>query len=177
MALFASTEAARGIKKMGMKRPNLKNSSVDEFASIFDGTAFGDNFDAMQVYGIVKYGGTMWMSSMARKHPDIRFISMSPGGTRGTEGFNDMPFLQRLFFKYIGMPILMPLMGMSHSLEKGAKRFVDGINDKSFESGGFYASKEKVLTGVVIDQSSIFPVLKNEQFQDNASEAIHRFIN
>ncbi len=177
VALFATSEAARGIKKMGMKRPNLKTSSADEFASVFDGTAFGDDFDPMQVYGMVKYGGTMWMSSMARKYPSIKFVSMSPGGTRGTEGFNDMPFLQRIFFKYVGMPIFMPLMGLSHSLEKGAKRFVDGINNAALKSGVFYASKENVLTGEVIDQSTIFEDLKNKVYQDNAHEAIHRFIN
>jgi len=75
------------------------------------------------------------------------------------------------------MPILMPLMGLSHSLEKGAKRFVEGINNKKFESGIFYASKENVLTGDVIDQSIIFSDLKNISYQDNANEAIHRFIN
>ena len=176
VALYASSEAARGIDKMGMKRPNLKTSSADEFASVFDGTAYGDNFDPMQVYGAVKYGGTMWMASMARKTPEIKFISVSPGGTRGTEGFNDMPFLQRIFFKYIGMPIVMPLLGMSHSLEKGAQRFVDSISNIALQSGGFYASKEKVLTGALIDQSTIFKDLTNKQFQDNANEAIHRFI-
>ena len=176
IALYASSEAARGIDKMGMKRPNLKTSSADEFASVFDGTAYGDDFDAMQVYGAVKYGGTMWMASMARKTPEIKFISVSPGGTRGTEGFNDMPFLQRIFFKYIGMPIVMPLLGMSHSLEKGAQRFVDSISNIALQSGGFYASKEKVLTGALIDQSTIFKDLTNKQFQDNANEAIHRFI-
>jgi len=177
VVLFASSEAARGVKKMGMKRPNLKTSSVAEFASVFDGTAFKEKFDPMQVYGAVKYGGTMWMSSMARKHPSIKFISMSPGGTRGTEGFNDMPFLQRIFFKYIGMPVLLPLMGLSHSLQKGANRFVDGINNTALKSGVFYASKEDVLTGSIVDQSTIFQDLKNEKYQDNANEAIHRFIN
>ena len=177
VALFASSEAARGIEKMGMHRPNLKTSSVDEFASVFDGSAFGDSFDPMQVYGVVKYGGTMWMSSMARKNPDIKFITMSPGGTRGTQGFDDMPFLQRVMFKYIGMPFIMPLLGLSHSLEKGAKRFVDGINNQALKSGVFYASKENVLTGAVVDQSTIFQDLKNEFYQDNANEAIHRFIN
>ena len=176
VALFASSEAARGIKKMGMKRPDLKTSSVDEFAAIFDGTAYGKKFDPMEVYGAVKYGGTLWMASMARKYPEIKFISMSPGGTRGTEGFDDMPFLQRVMFKYIGMPIVMPLMGMSHSLEKGAKRFVEGINNDAFKSGVFYASKKNVLTGPVIDQSSIFQNFTNEVYQDNANEAIHRFI-
>lgn len=177
VALFASSEAARGIEKMGMKRPKLKTSSVDEFASIFDGTAYGNDFDPMQVYGAVKYGGVLWMSSMARKYPSIKFISMSPGGTRGTQGFDDMPFLQRIMFKYIGMPIFMPLMGLSHKLSKGAERFVDGISNRSFKSGVFYASKEKVLTGPVVDQSTIFQDLSNETYQDNAAKAIHRFIN
>lgn len=177
IALYASSEAARGIRQTGMKRPNLTTSSIDEFIKVFDGSLFGNKFDPMQVYGIIKYGGTLWMSAMARKHPEIKFISMSPGGTRGTDGMNDLPFIKRILFKYIGMPIFMPLLGLSHSLEKGAKRFVDGINNDHFKNGVFYASKEKVLTGSVIDQSNIFPDLKNTIYQDNANKAIHSFIN
>lgn len=177
VALYASSEAARGIKQTGMKCPNLPTSSIEEFTQVFDGSFFGNDFDAMQVYGVIKYGGTLWMSAMARKHLNIRFISMSPGGTRGTEGMNDLPFLKRILFKYIGMPIIMPLLGLSHSLEKGAKRFVDGISDTSLKSGVFYASKEQVLTGPVVDQSSMFSDLKNQNYQDNAYEAIHRFIH
>lgn len=79
VALYASSEAARGVKKMGMQRPNLKTSSVEEFASIFDGSYFNGKMDPMQAYGMVKYAATLWMSSEARKHPNIRFISMSPG--------------------------------------------------------------------------------------------------
>ncbi|WP_196895220.1 SDR family NAD(P)-dependent oxidoreductase [Aureivirga marina] len=173
--LFASSEAARGIKKTGMKRPDLKTSSIEEFRNVFNGQYFGSDFDALQVYGVIKYGGTLWMSSMARKYPHIKFLSISPGGTRGTEGFDSLPFLQKIMFKYIGMPIFMPLMGLSHSLPKGAKRFVDGINNPNLESGGFYASKENVLTGPIIDQSVIFQDLKNEQYQDNAYEAIQSF--
>ncbi|BDD03602.1 SDR family NAD(P)-dependent oxidoreductase [Aureibacter tunicatorum] len=175
-ALFASSEAARGIEKTGMKRPSLKTSSVKEFKEVFNGKAFGNDFDAMQVYGVIKYGGTMWMSSMARKHPHLRFISMSPGGTRGTQGFDDMPLLQRIMFKYIGMPIFMPLLGLSHSLEKGASRFVEGINNPAFKSGIFYGSKKNVLTGKLVDQSSIFSDLSNQKFQDNAYEAIRSFL-
>lgn len=122
VVLFASSEAARGIKKMGMKRPDLKESSVKEFVSVFDGTKFGDNFDPMQVYGWVKYGGTLWMSNMAKKHPNIRFISMSPGGTRGTQGMDDLPLIKRIFLKYIGMRLIMPLIGMSHSLSSRSLR-------------------------------------------------------
>ena len=176
VALFASSEAARGIKKMGMKRPDMKESSVDEFVSVFDGSKFENSFDPMQVYGWVKYGGTLWMSSMARKHPNIRFISMSPGGTRGTQGMDDLPLIKRIFLKHIGMKIIMPMMGMSHSLENGARRFVEGINNTKLESGKFYASKEKVLTGPVVDQSTIWKDLDNPTYQKNADEAIHQFI-
>lgn len=60
---------------------------------------------------------------------------------------NDLPFGKRLMFKYIMLPIVAPLKGLVHKLEKGAKRFVDGINDDSYKSGIFYASKAKRLTG------------------------------
>ena len=55
VALYAGSEAARGIKEMGMKRPDLKTSSVDEFASIADGALFGNITDPMIPYGPIKY--------------------------------------------------------------------------------------------------------------------------
>ena len=116
------------------------------------------------------------MSSEARKNPTLRFITMSPGFTSGTAVMNDLPTAKKIMFKYIMLPIVAPLKGMVHKLEKGAKRFVDGINDENFISGVFYASKAKSLVGPVIDQSSIFPDLNNPSYQDNANAAIHRFI-
>ncbi len=101
---------------------------------------------------------------------------MSPGSTQGTETASDFPKAFQFLYNNILMPVILPLMGMSHSLDKGTKRIVDGISDTSLTSGVFYASKEKVLTGPVIDQSSIFPDLKNQTFQDNANESIHRFL-
>ncbi|CAM1342612.1 Oxidoreductase, short chain dehydrogenase/reductase family [Tenacibaculum amylolyticum] len=177
VVLFASSEAARGIKQMGMKRPNLSENSVEEFISIFDGSKFKNDFDPMQVYGWIKYGGTLWMSNMARKNPDIKFISMSPGGTRGTQGMDDLPLIKRIFLKHIGMKLIMPLMKMSHSVEEGAKRFVEGINNPKFKSGVFYASKENILTGQVIDQSTIWKDLDNPLYQKNADTAIHSFVS
>jgi len=176
VALYVSTEAARGIKKMGMKRPSLKSSSADEFASLLDGSYFGEKLDAMQAYGHVKYAGTQWISAQARKHPNIKFLSISPGATSGTNAPEELPLISKLMFKYIMMGIIMPMRGMIHSLEKGAKRLVNGISDDSFVTGKFYASPEEKLTGQLVDQSTIFPDLSNLQYQDNASEAVHRFI-
>ncbi len=177
VALYAGSEGARGVDEMGMKRPDLKTSSVDEFAEVIDGSFFDAQMDPMEAYGYVKYTAALWMSSEARKNPEIRFITMSPGFTSGTAVMNDLPPSKRFMFKYIMLPIVAPIKGMVHKLDKGAKRFVDGINDDSFESGVFYASKAKKLVGPVIDQSSIFPDLNNAIFQDNANAAIHRFVN
>lgn len=177
VALYAGSEAVRGVKKMGMKQPNLPTSSVEEFKAIMDGSLFKSKWDPMEAYGYVKYAASQWMSSESRKHKNIRFINMSPGGTKGTAVMDDLGVFMSFMYKYIAMPILMPLMGMAHSLETGAKRFVDGINNESLTSGVFYGSKANVLTGPIIDQSTIFPDLNNLSFQDNASEAIHNFIN
>ena len=176
VALYAGSEAARGVPKMGMKRPKLSSSSVDEFAAICDGTFFGQKIDPMEAYGPVKFMAAMWMSSIARQHPNLRIVTMSPGGTSGTEVMNDLPPVMKFMFKHIGTR-LMPLFGLMHGLEKGAKRYVDVLNDESYKSGIFYASKAPVLTGPVVDQSTIFADLKNTAFQDNANAAIHRFIS
>jgi len=176
VALYAGSEGARGVEDMGMNRPDLKTSSEDEFTTVIDGTFFDEQTDPMEAYGYIKYVAALWMSSEARKNPNLRLITMSPGFTSGTAVMNDLPFGKRLMFKYIMLPIVAPIKGLVHKLEKGAKRFVDGVSDDSFTSGIFYASKAKRLTGSLIDQSTIFPDLNNSSYQDNANEAIHRFI-
>ncbi|MDQ6843813.1 MAG: short-chain dehydrogenase, partial [Bacteroidota bacterium] len=144
VALYAGSEAARGISKMGMKGPGLTTSSVDEFVTIINGKFFaGKKFNLPQAYGQAKYVGAMWMASLARKNPNLRFIIMSPGSTRGTETASGFPAPVRFIYNHILMPVILPLMGMSHSLDKGTKRIIDGINNDSLKSGVFYASKKK----------------------------------
>lgn len=176
VALYAGSEGARGVEDMGMNRPALKTSSEDEFATVIDGTFFDKQTDPMEAYGYIKYMAALWISSEARKNPNLRLITMSPGFTSGTAVMNDLPLAKRLMFKYFMMPIVAPLKGLVHKLDKGAKRFVDGINNDTFKSGVFYASKVKKLTGAVVDQSTIFQDLNNFSYQDNANAAIHRFI-
>ena len=175
--VLASSEAARGIKQMGMNRPALTSSSVDEFISVLDGSYFGPKLDPNQAYGHVKYVATLWMSSLAREYPNIKFVSMSPGATSGTAVTENIPLFNKIMFKYIMMPIVMPLRGMIHGLDKGAERYVLALNDDSYTSGGFYASKDNKVTGPVVDQATIFPDLGNAQYQDNAAKAIRTFIN
>ena len=175
--LYPSAEAVPGVKMLGMKPVAMKTSSVDEFAAVLDGSYFGNKFDVTQAYGYVKYVATMWMLSMARKYPNIKFIVMSPGNTKGTLAPDNLPPTMKFMLKYLMMPVVFPLIGgMVHKLEVGAKRFVDGISDERYKSGIFYASKEGKLSGDVVDQSTFYTDLKNSIFQDNADQAIHRFI-
>ena len=175
IVLLATSEAARGVKKMGMNRPILQTNSAEELASILDGTYFGDKFDPMQAYGHVKYVATLWMSSMARKHPAIKFVSVSPGSTSGTAAADNAPPSVKFMFKYIMMPIVLPLRGMVHKIHKGAARFVDVISNDQYLSGGFYASEEGKVIGPVVDQFEIYPLMANPEFQDNAYKALHKF--
>jgi NAD(P)-dependent dehydrogenase (short-subunit alcohol dehydrogenase family) len=177
--LAVSAEAVRGVKMLGVKPVSMRTSSVDEFAAVLDGSYFGNKkFDALQAYAYVKYAETMWTLAMARKYPKLKFIVVSPGNTKGTRAPDSLPPPMRFMLRYVMMPIVFPLMGdMVHTLDVGAKRFVDSISDERYKSGVFYASKEGKLSGDMVDQSAFFTDLKNISFQENANEAIHLFIN
>jgi len=176
VALLVGSEAARGIPKFRMQRPCFPTSSVEEFAAVIDGTTFGTSKPKVALaYGQTKYVGALWMAALARKHPDLRFITMSPGNTPGTDAASGMPLPQRILVQQV-MTRIGPRLGIAHSLETGAHRLVDGIANPTLRSGVFYASAANALTGPVVNQAEIFPDLANPTFQNNADEAIHRFI-
>jgi NAD(P)-dependent dehydrogenase (short-subunit alcohol dehydrogenase family) len=173
VAVFAGSESARGVPKLRMKRPSFVSTSADELATVIDGSFFADRkTDRNLAYGQVKYIGALWMSYLARQHPDRRFITVSPGNTSGTEGPNDLGLPLRLAARYV-----MPHLGISHKVDVGAERLVDGVTDPTLSSGVFYASAANKLTGPLVDQADIFPDWANPTFQDHANEAIHRFIS
>jgi len=172
VAVFAGSEAARGVPKMRMKRPSFVSTSADELATVIDGSYFADRkTDPTLAFGQVKYIGALWMAYLARQHPDRRFITVSPGSTSGTQAPNDLALPLRVAAKYV-----IPALGMAHKLDVGARRLVDGVTDPTLSSGVFYASAANTITGPLVDQADIFPDLANPSFQDHANEAIHRFI-
>jgi len=175
-AVFAGSEAARGIPKLGMKRPPMATFSTDEFASLCDGSYFrGRKPDGTLAYGQVKLVAAMWMAATARRYPNLKLVTVSRGNTGGTEVTRDMPLPIRLLLKSVLMPLVLPAFGLVHGVDKGAKRLIDGLNDDALKSGVFYASNANALTGSLIDQSEIVPYLANQIYQDNANEAVHRF--
>lgn len=171
VAIYAGSEAARGVKEMGMKRPDFPTSSTQDFLDLSKGDLYGHTKDATVPYGPIKYMAALWMSAMARTHKNIRFITMSPGATAGTEGFNTLSPVKRFAMK--SMMKVMLMLGKVHGVETGAARFVSALSDDSYQSGGFYASA-KGLTGKISEQSKLFSDLANTQYQDNAKAAIDK---
>jgi NAD(P)-dependent dehydrogenase (short-subunit alcohol dehydrogenase family) len=173
VAVFAGSEAVRGVPKLRMKGPSFVSTSADELATVIDGSYFaGRKPDFNLAFGQAKYIGALWMGYLARQHPDRRFITVSPGNTTGTQAASDLPFPMRMAAKYV-----MPTLGLSHTLDVGAKRLVDGVADPTLSSGAFYASAANKLNGPMVNQDDLLPDLANPSFQDHANEAIHRFIS
>ena len=172
VAVLVGSEAARGVPKLRMKRPSFVTTSANELATVIDGSYFaGRKADFNLAFGQVKYIGALWMAYLARQHPDRRFITVSPGGTTGTQAANDLKLPLRLAAKYV-----MPALGITHTLDVGARRLVDGVTDPTLSSGVFYASAANKVNGPMVNQAEISPDLANLTFQDHANEAIHRFV-
>ncbi len=172
VAVFAGSEAMRGVPKLRMKGPSFVPTSADELATVIDGSYFAHRKpDFSLAFGQAKYIGALWMGYLARQHPDRRFITVSPGNTTDTGAPNDLPLPMRVAAKYV-----LPALGLAHKIDVGAKRLVDGVTDPTLSSGAFYASGANKLNGPMVNQADFLPDLANPSFQDNANEAIHRFI-
>jgi NAD(P)-dependent dehydrogenase (short-subunit alcohol dehydrogenase family) len=172
VALFVGSEAVRGVPKLRMKGPSFLSTSADELASVIDGSYWASHKpDFNLAFGQAKYIGALWMGYLARTHPDRRFLTVSPGNTTGTHAASGLPLPMQIAAKYV-----MPTLGLAHKLDVGAKRLVDGVTDPTLSSGAFYASAANKLNGPMVDQAEFVPGVANPSFQDNANEAIHRFI-
>lgn len=182
--VYVSSEAVRGIPKMGLKRVPLNDHSVQAFKKVADGSFILEEYKSsdarMDTYGIVKYMGTLWTSYMARQHPEIRFVSISPGASQGTNATSNLGTTSKIFFKVVMK--VFALFGGAHGAKEGAKRYIDGLTDASsttFQTGEFYASK-KGASGPMVPQSESNPSIadyKDPKIQDNVAQAIHDIIN
>ncbi|CAJ1963735.1 unnamed protein product [Cylindrotheca closterium] len=180
--VYSSSEAVRDIPELSAKRVQLDEHSVEEFKRVADGRFIASRKSMApargETYGVVKYMGTLWTSYMARQHHNIRFVSISPGASSGTKFFDDMPMAGKLVVK--GVFKVFAMFGRAHGVEEGAKRYIDALmDDETFPTGGFYASK-KGSSGPVADQAQAIPSFaeyKDTTIQDKAAQAIHEIIN
>jgi len=174
--LYSSSEAARGVPNFRFPPPKWESGSVEEFTSALKGSRFENDSSYETTYSWAKAMGTLWMSGMARKHPDIRWVSVSPGMTVGTNLARELGFVQRTMFSIVG-PIFK-FFGLGHGTDEGAGRYLDAVYQReAYESGKFYGSQEGKFTGALVDQEPLFPDLGNVQYQDNCNQAIQALLD
>lgn len=175
--VFVASFAARGEPSVGAARPPIDSGSLEEFKAVADGSKFKSGDKQPQYtdfYGAVKLMGALWTMSMARKHQNMRFLTVDPGMARGTQGTSTLPFLTRMLMESVMW--VMQTIGRAHSVDVGAKRYCDILlDDATYKSGVWYGSK-KGLTGELADQVEHWDLLGQESAQDNANSAIHAFL-
>ena len=157
--VYSGSEAARGVSLMGMKPPMLEKYSDQDFSDMLTGKFYEKKYDKNAAYGEIKGIAALYLSEFARRHPEIYVLTISPGGTVGTN-FKDATSIspmERIMFG-VFMNVLKKF-GKFHDLHVGAKRYVDGVvsggefdKTKKYESGTFLASK-KGVNGIIIDQA------------------------
>lgn len=170
---FVGSEAAFGVPALRIPTPDIANGTTELFSSWIDGSWFtGRRIDRGLAYGQAKLLGALWIGAQARRHADLRMLTMSPGNTAGTGVNRDLPAPVRVL-----APRVMALLGRTHSLADGTKRLAAGLLDPAYGDGHFWASAEGRLTGRVVDQTTINPMIGDPDVQDNACEAIDRFVS
>jgi len=173
--MYVASFAARGAPEVRAAKPPINKGTVEEWTSVANGTKFEENSSYTDIYGATKLMGALWTMSMARKNPKMRFMTIDPGMARGTSGTKSLPFFQRLTMETAMW--VMQKLGRAHSVDVGAKRYVDVmLNKDDFTSGVWWGSK-KGLTGKLANQVEHWPeIIGNEIAQDNANTVIHKFL-
>lgn len=168
--MFSSSEAAMGVPGLVQAPKFASSASVEEIARYIDGSAYKSGDSNMKRYAYTKSIGTLYMSALARKHPEVVIMSVSPGGTGGTAGATGAPIWMKMMMK------LGPLLGQFHSLPTGAKRYVGAVTTDAIPTGSFYASQKGKVVGKLVDQTTINSMYADEAIQEAAFQAVHRFL-
>lgn len=96
------------------------------------------------VYATAKVFVAWWAAELPRKLPaGMTVNAVSPGSTPDTNAARSAPFVM----KYLMLPVLKLIPGMSHSIDKGAGRYLEVAAKGDEVTGKFFASKAKKMTG------------------------------
>jgi NAD(P)-dependent dehydrogenase (short-subunit alcohol dehydrogenase family) len=168
---FVGSEAAFGVPALRLPAPTIADGSVAEFSSWIDGSWFdGRRYDRGLAHGQTKLLGALWIGALARSHPGLRTVAMSPGNTSGTGVLRDLPLPLRVL-----IPRINGLLGRSHSLDVGTEHLASGLLDPGYGTGRFWASAPGKMTGPAVDQAAAHPIVEDPRVQDHASAALRAF--
>jgi NAD(P)-dependent dehydrogenase (short-subunit alcohol dehydrogenase family) len=148
--VIAGSEAARG------DVPTFTPVDIDAFAADRLGgdleaaiemqmrMASPATYKPSDTYATAKLFVAWWAAELAERLPvGMTVNAVSPGSTPDTNAINNAPF----FMKYLMVPLFKLIPGMSHSIDKGAGRYLEAAGYGPDVSGQFFASPPKRMTG------------------------------
>ena len=117
-------------------------------------------YEANRAYADAKLIVAWWAAALARRLPPrMAVYAVSPGSTPDTKGLrNAGPAL-----KWLMVPLIKLIPGMSHSPETAARRYLQASEFGTDVSGQFFASAPKKLTGPI-------EAMRQPHFHDRASQ-------
>ena len=133
----------------------------------------------MNTYANSKLIGGLWLSQLAKEHPNIYFASVSPGGCGETDVYasapQPFPFLMSL------KPVVSAFVaiGACHSVADAARRYVTAVTDQAFPAtfpsgsvvGGPFIQISKA-GGKLVDQSAFSSYYADEELQREAARVV-----
>jgi NAD(P)-dependent dehydrogenase (short-subunit alcohol dehydrogenase family) len=113
-----------------------------------------------RAYADAKVIVAWWTEALARRLPSgMAVYTVSPGSTPDTQGVRNLSSVAR----WLMLPLVKLIPGMSHTVEMGARRYLDAAEFGTDVSGQFFASPPKKMTGPM-------EVMRQPHFHDRANQ-------
>jgi len=124
-------------------------------------------YEPNRAYADAKLIVAWWAAALARRLPPAMAVyAVSPGSTPDTKGLrNAGPAL-----KWLMVPLVKLIPGMSHSPETAARRYLQASEFGTDVSGQFFASAPKKLTGPI--EAVRYPHFHDRANQEAAWQAV-----
>ena len=155
--IFSGSEA-------GLGQPSAIpwENTMQYYVNILNGSIY-KKYNPGDAYGHIKGMMAFYTTAMARRHPDLYFVAISPGSTRNTLLMEQGQFSPVMIFFIRGYI----KMAGQHDVSVGAKRYIDGLSENyEYASGSFVCSRN----GFIGDVCSAVELKKGRAFGDEKKQ-------
>jgi NAD(P)-dependent dehydrogenase (short-subunit alcohol dehydrogenase family) len=164
--VIAGSEAARGdfptFSYTDVAALAAKHHQGDRTAAVEALLRSGPNvkYEPHRAYADAKCIVAWWAAALARRLPSgMAVYAVSPGSTPDTLGLRN----EGGVFKWLLLPMVKLIPGMSHTPETAARRYLQASEFGTDVSGEFFASAPKKVTGSMV-------AMRHPHFHDRANQ-------
>ena len=189
--VFAGTEAARGLPKMGFPVPNELQPSQVVMEQYLNGSIYDSPFRYESAYGYIGAILALYVAACGKKHPKIFFSTVSPGMTQESLKVIHLPhptlfdWITMFIFRVILFPVILKRYKIAHDYSVGASYFVQALTgtgewgQKSEYESGVFVAAFKGTSGPIGDQYHVpnGTIFRDEALQETAYETVRKFLD